>query len=397
MKKAFIALCLALLVLQVSAQSPVPSRVPVIHLKGTAYERGVQHGRTLKKEIAEVYKKWKNNIRKDTKSDPDSVIRDFLQTTNFTPAIRKWTPETLDEVRGIADGSGQTYDDVFAFQLIDEYWGYLDRKEHLSADGKEHCSAMGVAGSGNTPGYVAQNIDLDTWMHGYQVLLHIEGTRDTPEQYHMSCAGSLGLAGMNGNGIGIVVNALTDMRNSVDGLPVAYILRGMLLKKNGSEALAFMHQVKHASGQNYVIGVQDSVYDFEASANQIVRYTPMKNPNVVYHTNHALVNHDVKPWYEEYHKQILAGPVRKNSTLTRFEAVAAKYAGAADYSVELAKNTLRSKDSEKYPVCITYDPNKGAYTFSSVVFTLGSRPMVEVTLGSPDQSEYQKHFFKSVK
>lgn len=383
-----------LLTITVSRGQELPSReVPVITLRGTPYQRGVQHGKQLKVQIDEVYGKWKANIRKDTNSDPDSVIADFLQTTNFKPAIEKWTPETLQEVRGIADGSGQKFEDVFAFQLIDEYWGYLDRKEH--GQGGEHCSAMGVAGSKDSPGYVAQNIDLDTWMHGYQVLLHIEGTKETPEQYHMACAGSLGLAGMNGSGVGVVVNALTDLQNSIDGLPVAYVLRGMLNKKSGADALGFLHQVKHASGQNYVVGAQDSVYDFEASATQLVRFTPLKNKNVVYHTNHALVNHDVKPWYREYHKRVLAGPVNKNSTLTRFDAVAQKYAAGATYTVDLAKHTLRSKDSDKFPVCIAFDAKETAFTFSSVVFTLGTKPSVEVTFGSPDQSEYKKHYFKA--
>ncbi len=394
MKKILLLLCLSGLSLIGYSQEGTSKEVPVIHLKGTPYMRGVQHGRMLKAEIAAVYAKWKTNIRKDTGSDPDSVIADFLRTTDFTPAIRKWTPEILDEVRGIADGSGQSYPDVFAFQLIDEYWGYLDRKEHGGAEGKEHCSAMGVAGNHRRPGYVAQNIDLDTWMHGYQVLLHIEGTKDTPEQYHMSCAGSLGLAGVNGNRIGVVVNALTDLQNAVDGLPVAYVLRGILGSRTGADALGFLQKVKHASGQNYVIGVRDSVYDFEASANRIVRFMPLKSPEVVFHTNHALVNHDVKPWFREYHEQILAGPVKKNSTLTRFDAVSSRYSNAADLTVDLAKSTLRSRDSDKYPVCIAYDASRSAFTFSSVVFTLGPKPVVEITAGSPDQSEYQKHYFR---
>jgi hypothetical protein len=73
------------------------------------------------------------------------------------------------------------------------------------------------------------------------------------------------------------------------------------------------------------------------------------------------------------------------------------YAGATDPTVDLAKSTLRSKDNDKYPVCISYDPAKGAYTFSSVVFSLGPNPLIEVTMGSPDQSDYQKHHFKKVK
>ncbi|HEY1023704.1 MAG TPA: C45 family peptidase [Sphingobacteriaceae bacterium] len=379
--------------LTATPQAMSQREVPVIELSGTPYERGLQHGRQLKKEIAEVYGKWKESIRKETGISADSVIADFLATTNFTPAIKKWTPDVLDEVRGIADGSGQNYHDVFAFQLIDEYWGYLDRKKY--AGGMEHCSAMGVAGNSKRPGYVAQNIDLDTWMHGYQVLLHIKGSRSVPEQYHMSCAGSLGLAGMNGNRIGVVVNALTDLQASVDGLPVAYIIRGMVGRKNGNEALSFLKSVKHASGQNYIIGVRDSVFDFEASANQVVRFTPTGNAEVVYHTNHALVNHDVKPWFKQYHDRILAGKAVKNSTLTRYDAVAQMYSSADDPSVGLAKVTLRSKGSDRYPVCITYDAAKGAFTFSSVVFELGENPSVEVTFGSPDESDYQKHVFKS--
>src|SRR5512137_486298 len=84
----------------------IPKRiVPVIEIKGNGYDRGLQHGRQLKREIAEVYAKWKENLARSTKRNADSVIEDFLRSTNFKPAIVKWTPGMMDELKGLADGS----------------------------------------------------------------------------------------------------------------------------------------------------------------------------------------------------------------------------------------------------------------------------------------------------
>ncbi|HYH16058.1 MAG TPA: C45 family peptidase, partial [Flavisolibacter sp.] len=329
---------LLLLSLQSKAQhriGPVARKVPLIELKGNGYERGLQHGTLLKKEISEVYAKWKANICKDTKRDADSVNREFLATTTFPSIIQQWTPDLWQELKGISDGSGQPFEDVLAFQLVDEYWGYLDRIANIQ---KEHCSAIGMAATKERPAYVAQNIDLDTYMHGYQVLLHLAPTATTPEQYLVACAGQLGFAGMNSKGVGVVVNALLDLKNSVDGLPVAFIIREMLNKEKAADILSFLQIVKHASGQNYLIGVRDSVYDYEASANQVVRFLPEQNSGLVYHTNHSLVNHDVKPWFEAYHQRVLAGNSQKGNSETRYAALQLRLSAPFE---ELSATTIK--------------------------------------------------------
>ena len=141
--------------------------VPEVELKGNGYEKGLQHGKALKKEIAEVYAKWKLNIHNSIKRDPDSVLSDFLKATNFEPVTRKYTPEILDELKGISEGSGQKYSDVFAFQLVDEFWVYIDK---LSNTKNHHCSGIGVPATANHPAYIAQNLDLENYMNGFQVL-----------------------------------------------------------------------------------------------------------------------------------------------------------------------------------------------------------------------------------
>jgi len=367
-------------------------KVPIIELSGTGYERGLQHGKQLKNEIAEVLEKWKANIVVVTKRDADSVITDLLTTTNFEPAIKRWTPDLIDEVKGIADGSEQKYNDIFAFQLVDEFWVYLDRLESIK---NAHCSGIGIFRTKNHPTYISQNLDEENYMSEYQTLLHIKETSTEPEQYILTCAGIIALNGMNEKGIGVCVNALLELQASQDGLPVAFVIRGILGEKNGEDAFSFLKTIKHASGQNYIVGIQDSVYDYEVSANQIIRFYPEgSNGEVIYHTNHALVNHDVKPWYLDYHRQVLAGETNNMGSEIRFNALKQRLdITNEEISLNVIKSTLRSKDNEKYPVCITYKEGGRGFSFSSTIFTLTDRPSIQVTFGSPDQSEYQEYFF----
>lgn len=379
--------------LNASPYQQLEGKLPVVKLSGTPYQRGYTHGRELKKPISEVYKIWKQQIEKDTKKDPDSVIADFLRTSDYRVAIKIWTPQIWEEIEGLAAGSGQSITDVFAFQLIDEYWGYLDRLRNNSID-KHHCTAVGVAKNGATPTIIGQNIDIDNFMNGYQVLLHIKEGKGIPEQYIMSCAGFIGFAGMNNKGVAVVINALTDLNNSTSGLPVTFVTRGILGKSSGEEALDFVGKIKHATGQNYLIGTNDKVYSFESSANQTIQFNPQQN-KLVYHTNHSLSNHDIKPWMEEYHKRILSGEGKQTNSQTRLKSAASQLTSHRNnLGSEEIKSILRSKENEQFPICVNYREDGVAFTFSSVVFTLGDRPSAEVTYGSPDLAQYQKFNLK---
>lgn len=371
---------------------PNERKVPVIELKGSGYERGLQHGNQLKREIAEVFAKWKESIALSTKRNADSVIAEFLRSTKFKPAIDRWTPEIMEEVKGIADGSGQNFDDVFSFQLVDEFWVYLDRLANMN---KSHCSGIGVSATKDHPARIAQNMDLEPYMNGYQTLLHVIGTDAEPEQYLLTCAGLIVSTGMNEKGIGVCDNTLMELQASEDGLPVAFVVRGILGKQKKEDVLSFIRAVKHASGQNYIIGIQESVYDFEASANQVIRFHPeVAGKDIVYHTNHALINHDVKPWYLEYHRKMLAGETKNMDSEIRLASLEKRLNKAMGaISPDVIKAILRSKDDERSPVCRAYKEGGESFCFSSVLFTLTGRRSVQVTNGPPDRSEYQEYFF----
>ena len=377
-----------------SAEQPNQAnrKVPVIELGGNAYERGLYHGKILKREIAEVFGKWKADIAKALKQNADSAIRQFYTSTNFMPAIKKCTPVIYEEIKGISDGSGQSFTDVYCFQLVDELWVYFDKLQN----GKNlHCSALGVAATASHPARIAQNNDLETYRDGYQILLHIPSGEKEPEQYILSCAGLIALLGMNSAGIGVCVNSLMELEACADGLPVACVIRGILTRKTRESALDFIQNVNHASGQNYIIGAKDSVYDFEASSGKVVRFKPNAgNSSLVYHTNHALANDDIKPWFRESHQQQLAGNTPDDNSSARFSSLKNRLANPLnDISGEVIIKALRSKDDLNNPVCVSKRQDYPWFTFSSVVLTLGESPDIQLTYGPPDQAEYVLHSF----
>src|SRR5262245_19473286 len=105
-------------------ESPYSSKagVRIVVLEGSPYDRRLTQGRTLKKEINEVVGKWKAHLEADYKMKADGFIEQFFKKTDFLPAIKKWTPDLLDEVRGIADGAGIDFNTMLLFQLPDEEW-----------------------------------------------------------------------------------------------------------------------------------------------------------------------------------------------------------------------------------------------------------------------------------
>lgn len=354
-----------------------------VTLTGAGYELGLQHGRIFKKEIGELLARFKEKTTREQGKDANEVLADFYQKTNFDAAIKHWTPDLYEEVRGIADGAGQPFNDVMAFNLVDEYWVYLDDLRN------HHCSGMGVPAREGQPAYIAQNMDIEAYTDGYQVLLRIARHGDRPEQLILTHPGCIAFTGMNEAGIGACMNTLMQLKASTTGLPVAFIVRRILSSTDKNDLLQFIQNVPHASGQNYIVGIREEVYDFETSANKVMRFDPKNKNGTVYHTNHPLVNDDVKAWFNKYDPNLKEEekPVNSNS-FVRLAAVQRRVKSNGNIDDAAIMDALRSKDDAKSPVCVT--PNQWGLTFGSVIMTLTGRPFLQITAGPPDESEYKR-------
>ena len=245
----------------------------------------------------------------------DAFIKKFLQRTDYLPAMKKWTPDLIEEIRGIARGADLDFDTLLVFQLIDEYWIYGP------AVGAEHCSALGIGRKGDQPSCVAQTMDLEGFRDGFQTVLHIKPAGSKRESLILTHPGLIGLNGMNNGSIGVCCNTLSQLLPSSTGLPVACVVRVALEQQTEKAALQFLHRVKHASGQNYVLGGPAGVHAVECSAGKVVPFAPKTWPDGVWHTNHPLVNDDYAPKYRELLKDKKGTEKQRENSAARLQSL----------------------------------------------------------------------------
>ncbi len=374
--------------LRESEANPEPKRLPVVVLEGTPHERGRTHGQTLKEPIQALVKLWKADLAERYARPADVFIRQFLKSTDYLPAMKRWTPELIDEVRGIARGADLEFDTLLVFQLIDEYW------VNGPAVAAEHCSALGIRRRGDRPSCVAQNMDLEGFRDGSQTLLHIKQERPKRECLVLTHAGLIALNGMNSAALGVCCNTLSQLASCRDGLPVACVMRGVLDQPTEEAAVQFLQGVKHASGQNYLLGGPKGVHDLECSAGKVSRYVPDSGPDVLWHTNHPLVNDDYHPKYRAALEKKEAAKGLANST-ARLRSLQRRWPKDTEGGLDLVRAALAAKDSAEYPVCRACANAKDVFTFASTLMVLAERPELHVAAGPPDVHPYHTYSFNN--
>jgi len=350
------------------------AKLPILRLNGTPYENGFQHGKILKNRILKLVGLWKKDIEINYQMPADEFIKMFLDSTDYIPAIQKWTPDVLDEIKGISDGSGIDFNTIFAFQLTDEIWTNA-RLLNLP----HHCTSVGINNYKKDGGsnYIAQNMDITPFYHGFQILLDIHDKRSGSGKLVTTFAGYIGANGLNKH-IGITANSLMDLKSSLNGLPVCCIARGVLEKTSFDEAVKFIKTIKHASGQNYIIGSDHDVLSLECASDLVTEYWPDSAKNYTFHANQPLTNTSYHPAYIAYLK-MMYGTVPESiiSTDERFESMKNKIIHNKSIGLKSIMDALSAK-----PVC-------NSNTFASTIMEFNKDySELRICPGKPDSGEY---------
>jgi len=378
------------------------SDIRVLVLEGTHRERGQTHGKALKSQINKDIEIWKSHLQNVTGTNPDKYIDQFMQETKLVAAAEKWAPHLLEEVKGIGEGAGVDFNTIFTWQCADEEWWY--RPYPTAKQEPSGCSSLGCSKTGNNPAVIAQNMDTPDYYDGYQALLHIKHG-ESLESFVFTIAGVIGLNGMNNAPLGICCNTMLDLNHAADGLPVAFIVRSVLEQPNVDKAAEFIQKIKHASGQNYIIGDAEKVVDFECSANKVCQYAPCGGASRVYHTNHAIINADKAFWVSSFfntlanfnflesqpndpaHRSILGGAKNIFNTLSRFNFLESQLKDPLKHINPEAIRTILS--SHESPVCVHNTGQPGACTLGSMIMVLSSPPELHLASGPPCFKEYR--------
>ena len=344
----------------------------VVDLRGSAFERGKQHGTQLRTQIADMLAMWKSDLERTSRLPAATFVSRFLAATQFVEATKVHTPELLDEVRGIAAGAEQPFETMFVYQLIDEIWA----QHGIVAQDK--CSTIGVDRGGDQPSLVAQNIDIPPWMHRYPTVLRIRDADSGLQSLVVTLPGLVGANGVNNRRVAVCVNTILQLRPTPAGLPVAFVVRGLLAQRDHAAAVAFVRKVTHASGQAYTIGGPDTAACFEASASAVVPWQP--KPHWTWHTNHPLASSDWSPSHLAASKR---GGVAPETPLqcNRYDAIAALLPNDRRPSSDEVLQALRLHGKES-PVC-----NPGTYVCT--LFVLGEQPELRIAVGDPNRNPFR--------
>jgi len=362
----------------------------------TPFERGCVHGEILKEMIHEHKARWEENMKADTGLDVKTYLAQLLAETNFIPAIEKWTPGLLEEVKGIAKGADIDFQYLLARQFSDEEPWYR-REKKLAMTGGRGCSSIGLDADDHRPTMIGQNMDTPLWYHGHQVLFHHKGPDLPVEVFSFALAGKINLCGMNSNGLSICCNTLSQLDYNKKGLPEDFVVRGFLEQPDLEKGLAFMNAIPHASGQNYTIAEPGSrAINLEASAKKIVEYRPFKDADRVYHTNHPLVNDDrviFKKIMESAQNPDKLMPRFVGSSFPRFDEFQKRL---NDPDQQLTIDDMKAAfSSHNGPVCRHPDDERtrNVITLGCLIMELNNPPQLHIAPGPPCKTPFKTYRF----
>lgn len=352
-------------------------QVPVVYLGGDAFARGERHGREAKQAIAQNVETYMRLFEYRAGLGCRQVL---AKAEEYAEPIASFSPELMEEIRGIADGAGRGVEEILALNV---------RSELLFASfpQPEGCTsfAVGPAASRSGKTILAQNWDWSPDLAGRCVLLLVDRPGGQTVLTFTE-AGLVGKIGMNSSGVGICLNALSTEEPSPPGprVPVHILCRTVLDQaRNTTDAVSIIGKAERAGPANYLVASRDgAAIDLETTAADFGWINPAGG--LLVHANH----------YEEPRLQKGdAGKVRFPDTAVRAwrgrELLAAKW---VEPGVESAKEVLRDHVGWPNSICRHLDerqvPEERVVTVASLVMDLAESTM-HFAAGAPCETAYE--------
>ncbi|MDQ0689320.1 C45 family peptidase [Arthrobacter sp. W4I7] len=342
----------------------------LLRVEGDGVARGNAHGEEFRDLIGDAMERWRESLALRENMAAKEYIEDFLSSTGFAASAKELSPDLFGEVEGIAAGSGQPFHDVLVYNLMDEEWRY-ERDPNIG------CSTIGTfiqdGGKNTATAVLGQNMDLPAAMGGSQIVLQIE-SGDGPDQIVLSGAGMIGLLGVNAAGLAVCVNTLRALPAATEGLPVAFVIRELLLRRDAAAASDYLASIPHASGQHYTLGDPMGIRGYECSSEGCVAGPASRN---LLHTNHILWS----PYEDDANQGLHA--FEAHGTHTRMSGLQ----GGLDQIRSLG-DMQRLLSATDNGLCVLPTPARPAETFCAAEFLLTAPPVVRIAPGRPDQTRW---------
>ena len=231
-------------------------RFKVVEMQGPHHEMGVQYGTQCRGLIRRLVRKFDGFL---VPAEYREGAREVAQEA--VRCVRAEAPELLEEVEGIAVGSGLPFEDVFRLSCSQEMnsWQGCMRLRTVNTV-PSGCTT--IAARRGSSALVAWNMDWSLHWQPFIVLLHGRPD-DGPAFMAFALAGSVGRPGISEH-IAASANFLPyRARREVaagsgewagPGVPYSFIARMLLQQKSTPDALKMLERTKRMVSLNYTLG-----------------------------------------------------------------------------------------------------------------------------------------------
>src|SRR5262249_18704675 len=116
---------------------------PYLELPAGARARGRAHGETHRDLVRAHLETWMAHLDGGRAVAPRAYLDRFINDTDFLPAVRRWPPDLIEEVEGIAEGAGLPFRHIWALQMLDEEWAHSMRRA-ATVQPRSKCSTFAI-------------------------------------------------------------------------------------------------------------------------------------------------------------------------------------------------------------------------------------------------------------
>lgn len=253
------------------------SNIPEIILSGSPFERGLQHGRSLSRQISGFLNDNRARINSIREFPLDEAVIQS-QVQQHAAIIEEQLPEIALELKGLAEGANISYEDAVLLQIRVELIAY-NKQDILEGD----CSTLAFTTQSQAV-ITGQTIDLPGDMAELGCIFRIIPERAEDAEILMyGFAGLLGYMGLNSYGLSININMVISS-DWQPGVSPYLLVRHLLTLSSINECLAELKRIKRSSSRSFLIADKEKLVNVEFTVDEL----RVMEANVLLHTNHFL-------------------------------------------------------------------------------------------------------------
>jgi isopenicillin-N N-acyltransferase-like protein len=304
------------------------TRYPEIEVSGAPFELGEQLGEATRDLIRSFAAIALERVNKTTRISRERAMAVAASSFEYVEA---YSPDMLDELRGMARGAGVSREELMLLQI----------RNQLLPEDDAGCSSFSVAdpATARHGGVVGQNWDNDPALDPFTVVL-TRRPRGKPAQLTVTQAGLISYIGVNDRGLGVCLNTLPAPSRRL-GVPHYFIVRGIHEAHSLDEAIEAVRRAERALPANLILATPQGPADLEITTDD-VRVLRGRG-GIVTHTNHCL-HPDLLPINDKF-PELIDSHARKRRLDELFGAM------EQPLSVDACKAVLQDHDNYPRSIC----------------------------------------------